>query len=95
MVSRDILQSPLLTEKNNHFRVLRNVYAFKVHPDANKVEIKKAVEEVFGVKVQGVRTQNVLGKIKRQGKNIGRRSSWKKAIVTLKQGSVIPIFEGA
>jgi large subunit ribosomal protein L23 len=95
MEAREIIQSPSLTEKNNRLRVERNVYAFRVHPDANKIQIKKAVEEAFSVKVESVRTQNVLGKVKRQGKNVGRRSSWKKAIVTLKQGSTIPIFEGA
>ena len=95
MEAREILRSPSLTEKNNRVRMERNVYAFKVHPDANKIQIKKAVEEAFAVKVESVRTQNVLGKVKRQGKNIGRRSSWKKALVTLKQGNSIPIFEGA
>lgn len=95
MEARDIIQIPLLTEKNNRLRVERNVYTFRVHPDANKIQVKKAVEEAFSVKVESVRTQNMLGKLKRQGKNIGRRSSWKKAIVTLKTGSAIPIFEGA
>ena len=66
-----------------------------VNIESTVESIKKAVEEAFAVKVESVRTQNVLGKVKRQGKNIGRRSSWKKALVTLKQGNSIPIFEGA
>ena len=95
MTSREILRYPSLTEKNNIQRMEQNKFAFVVHPDANKIAIKKAVEEVFGVKVVSVCTQNLLGKMKRQGRYEGRRSSWKKAVVRIQKGQNIPIFEGA
>jgi large subunit ribosomal protein L23 len=92
---RDIIRIPSVTEKNNLVREKDNVFVFQVHPEANKIEIRKAVEAVFKVKVSDVRTQNVHGKLKRMGKTEGRRSSWKKAIVKLKPGNTIQIFEGA
>jgi len=95
MTYRDIIRCPAVTEKNNITRMEQNKYTFKVHPDANKIEIKKAVESVFSVKVVSVCTQNVMGKMKRQGRYAGRRASWKKAIVRIQQGQSIPIFEGA
>jgi len=64
-----------------------------VHPDANKLEIKKAIETVFSVHVESVQTQNVIGKRKRLGRYVGNRSSWKKAIVTLRTGDNIDLFE--
>jgi large subunit ribosomal protein L23 len=95
MTSRDIIRIPSVTEKNNIMRMDQNKYAFVVHPSANKIQIKKAVESIFSVKVVSVRTQNVLGKIKRMGRYSGRRPSWKKAIVRIQTGQNIPIFEGA
>jgi large subunit ribosomal protein L23 len=65
-----------------------------VAPDANKIEVKKAVEEAFKVSVKGVNILNVRGKVKRLGRNVGRRRDWKKAIVTLNEGSTIEFFEG-
>ena len=70
-------------------------YTFRVLKDANKTEIKSAVELVFGVKVAKINTQNVLGKVKRQGKFVGKRANWKKATVTLTADSkAIELFEG-
>lgn len=95
MEMRDIIRTPSITEKSNIARTDRNVYAFEVHPSANKIQIKKAIEGIFNVTVISVNTQNRLGKMKRMGRFAGRRSSWKKAIVRLKQGNTIQIFEGA
>jgi large subunit ribosomal protein L23 len=92
--ARDIIKKPLVTEKTTAM-MEQLKYAFQVDPKANKVEIKKAVEELFKVKVKSVNTLRVTGKMKRLGVNIGRRPSWKKAIVTLEEGSKpIEIFEG-
>ncbi len=89
-----VIIRPLLTEKNAKMKDTDNRVAFEVAPDANKIEIKRAVEEAFKVSVKGVNILNVRGKIKKLGKNIGRRRDWKKAIVTLQEGSVIEFFEG-
>ncbi|MBI1819193.1 MAG: 50S ribosomal protein L23 [Nitrospirae bacterium] len=92
--SFDIIVKPLLTEKSNQLRETRNQVAFKVRKDANKIEIKKAVEDALKVKVASVNVMRVQGKIKRLGKFEGKTSDWKKAIVTLKPGEKISIFEG-
>ena len=89
----DIIIRALVTEKGTRMREGGNRFLFQVHRDANKLEIKQAVEQVFGVTVESVRTQNVLGKTKRLGRFVGRRSSWKKAIVSLKEGHNIDLFE--
>ncbi|NTW70700.1 MAG: 50S ribosomal protein L23 [Eubacteriaceae bacterium] len=90
----DIIIKPVVTEKSMD-DMAEKKYTFKVSRDANKIQIKNAVEEVFGVKVEKVYTMNMQGKLKRMGKNIGRRSSWKKAIVKLKADSKgIEFFEG-
>ncbi len=93
-----ILIRPLITEKAMNLQERRNQYAFEVARDANKLEIKHAVETKFNVTVEKVRTINVKGKRKRlntrRGMTFGRRSSWKKAIVTLKEGDRIELFEG-
>lgn len=94
MDARDILIRPIISEKSTAAMADRR-YTFEVHPDANKVQIKQAVEEIFKVKVQKVNTMNVRGKRKRVGRSVGYRSDWKKAIVTLAEGQSIPIFEGA
>ena len=86
---------PLITEKSTHQKEGNNQYVFEVHRKANKVEIQSAVERLFKVKVSQVRTVNVLGKVKRLGRKYGKRPDWKKAIVTLKEGSRIDFFEGA
>ena len=84
---------PLITEKSSAAYQDRGEYTFEVHPDATKPQIRSAIEQLFGVKVTGVWTSNVRGKAKRVGKSIGTRPNWKKAIVTLKEGT-IEIFEG-
>lgn len=85
---------PLITEKSSAAYQERGEYAFEVHPDASKPEIRAAIEQLFGVKVTGVWTSNLRGKEKRMGKSVGRRPNWKKAIVKLQEGDTIPIFEG-
>ena len=99
MNSYDILRKPVISERSMKQYFDRqgnqiNKYTFEVPVSANKVEIKKAVEEVFGVKVSSVNTMKVLGKVKRMGRFEGRRASYKKAIVTLAAGSkTIEFFE--
>ena len=85
---------PLVTEKSQAGYHDRGEYTFEVHPDANKTAIKQAIEQLFGVKVTGVWTMNQRGKTRRVGKTVGTRSNWKKAIVKLREGDTIEIFEG-
>lgn len=92
---RQILLRPLLTEKSTLLKESQNVITFQVATDANKVEIRRAVEAVFSVKVRDVRTSNVEGKLKRMGRHQGRRPAWKKALVTLAPGHKIDLVEGA
>jgi large subunit ribosomal protein L23 len=92
---RTIILAPVVTEKMARARETQNEVAFKVAGDANKIEIKRAVEELFNVKVRTVRTLSMHGKLKRLGRFEGRRASWKKAIVTLRQGDSIEYFEHA
>ncbi|MGI6145206.1 MAG: 50S ribosomal protein L23 [Clostridia bacterium] len=88
----DVLLKPLVTEKSTDL-MQENKYTFKVDPKANKIEVKHAVEAIFDVDVVEVRTMNVSGKLKRQGRSAGYSPDWKKAIVTLKPGQKIPIFD--
>jgi len=83
-----ILRKPLVTEKSNLMKEAGNVVAFEVAMDSNKIEIKQAVERAFKVKVQDVRTMVVAGKVKRVGRNYGKRSNVKKAYVTLAEGTI-------
>jgi large subunit ribosomal protein L23 len=85
---------PLITEKSNLQKESQNQITFEVSRWANKIEIKKAVEKLFRVKVLSVNTMNVRGKVKRLGRSVGKRPNWKKAIVTLKEGERIDFFEG-
>lgn len=85
---------PLITEKSSAAYQERGEYAFEVHPDATKPQIRAAIEQLFGVKVTGVWTSNQRGKEKRMGRTAGRRPNWKKAIVKLAEGDSIPVFEG-
>lgn len=102
MSTKLIIIKPILTEKVNELQESQRKYGFQVLASANKIEIKKAVETKFGVKVEKVATQNVLGKTKqmtvRSGGRVirtnGRRSDWKKAIVTLKKGEKIDFYQG-
>lgn len=91
----DIIKRPLMTEKSTSIGEKQNAYVFEVLRDADKEEIKYAVEKLFEVKVDSINTMVMHGKIKRVGgKHLGRRSKWKKAIVTLKEGQKIQLFEG-
>lgn len=94
MELHQIIKKILITEKSNIERETSNKYYFQVNPKANKVEIGLAVEKLFKVKVTEVRVLNVLGKKKRMGRVMGQKSSWKKAIVTLAEGSRIEVAEG-
>ncbi len=85
---------PIVTEKSSEAYQERGEYTFEVHPDANKIAIRQAVEQLFGVKVTGVWTSNQRGKTRRVGKTSGTRANWKKAIVKLREGDTIEIFEG-
>ena len=94
MMSYEIIKKPIITE-NSMDQMADRKYTFEVAKDANKIEIKKAVEEVFGVKVEKVTTMRVLGKVKRMGANSGKRPDWKKAIVKLTADSkTIEFFDG-
>ena len=92
---RDIIQAPLISEKGTALAESANQFLFKVRPEANKIEVKRAVETLFKVKVVGVRMARYLGKVRRIGRSMGRRSDWKKAYVTLKEGDKIDFFGGA
>ncbi|MDD2318698.1 MAG: 50S ribosomal protein L23 [Geobacteraceae bacterium] len=89
----DVIQKPLVTEKSTLQKESQGIIAFQVHRDANKLEIKEAVEKLFKVEVLSVNTITVAGKLKRFGRNFGKRSNWKKAYVTLKEGSTVDFFE--
>ena len=90
---RSIVRRALVTEKGTVLRELRNQYHFEVARDANKIEIKRAIESIFSVKVGEVRTMQMRGKVKRQGRYAGKRSDWKKAIVSLLPDQKIELFE--
>lgn len=92
---QEIIIRPLITERAARMTENQNKVLFQVATDANKLEIKRAVEALFEVKVTGVRTLNVKGKMKRMGRFEGNRPSWKKAIVTLAEGQSLDFFEGA
>ncbi|MBA3270898.1 MAG: 50S ribosomal protein L23 [Acidobacteria bacterium] len=92
----DVIRRPLITEKTTILREDGRTVAFEVARDANKIQIKQAVEKLLGAKVSAVRTANTEGKLKRQGRFVGRRSDWKKAYVKLRDGEKLPDFlEGA
>jgi large subunit ribosomal protein L23 len=95
MTSYDIIKRPLVTEKTNIQKELANQLTFEVDRRANRIEIKKAVEEIFKVRVSAVRTMQVTGKLTRRGRIVGKRRDWKKAIVRLRPGDRIDFFEGA
>jgi len=91
----DVVRGPVITEKGTLVNEAGNQVVFRVHPRANKVEIRRAVETLFKVHVEKVRTSRQLGKMRRVGRHMGRRPDWKKAYVTLAEGSRIDFFEGA
>lgn len=88
----EVLIKPIVTERSTGL-MEQNKYTFKVDKNANKIEIKHAVETIFKVNVVEVTTMNVAGKLKRQGRTAGLTPAWKKAIVTIKAGQRLPIFE--
>ena len=89
-----IIKRPRFTEKGSHLKESENKVLVEVSPDANKLEIKKSMEEIFKVKVDKVSTINIKGKWKRHGKYLGRRSDKKKAVITLKKGEKLDFIEG-
>ncbi len=89
-----IIRKPIITERSAYLKERGNKIIFQVDVNANKRDIKKAVEKVFNVHVMDVNTLNVKGKVKRFGKGFGKRPDWKKAIVTLKEGDKIELLEG-
>jgi large subunit ribosomal protein L23 len=92
----DVIRRALITEKTSILREDGRTIVFHVAPDANKTEIKRAIETLLGSKVESVRTSIAHGKVKRQGRYAGRRSDWKKAYVRLAEGAKMPEFlEGA
>ena len=92
----DVIRRPLLTEKSTLLKEAQQTLVFEVHRDATKPEIRKAVEALFSVKVLEVRVANVHGKVKRQGRFVGRRPDWKKAYVVLRKGEkMVEFFEQA
>jgi large subunit ribosomal protein L23 len=92
MNANQVIRRPLVTEKSTILREEGNVLAFEVDPNANKIQVKIAVEELFKVKVEDVRLFNVRGKMKRMGRFVGKRRDWRKAYVRLKAGEKAPEF---
>jgi large subunit ribosomal protein L23 len=92
MNANQIIRRPLVTEKSTILREEGNVIAFEVDGNANKIQVKNAVEELFKVKVEEVRLFNVRGKMKRMGRFVGKRRDWRKAYVRLKDGEKAPEF---
>ena len=90
----DIIKRPLDTEKLDRMRDRENKFAFEIDMKASKTEVKQAIEGLFKVKVVDIKTAIVRGKFRRIGRSEGQRSNWKKAIVTLKEGDAIQLFEG-
>ena len=95
MISYDLIKRPVITEKTNIQKESYNQITFEIDRGMNRVEIKRAVEEIFNVRVATVRTMQVKGKTKQRGRIIGKRRDWKKAIVKLMPGERIDFFEGA
>ncbi|MGH7788259.1 MAG: 50S ribosomal protein L23 [Candidatus Binatia bacterium] len=89
----DIIAAPLITEKGTMVSEVGNQFVFRVRREANKEEIRQAIESLFKVTVEKVRTLNYLGKTRRVGRHVGRRPAWKKAYVTLAEGQRIDFFE--
>ncbi len=95
MKEHDIIRRPLMTEKTNIQKDEHNQYTFEVDRNSNRIEIRKAIERIFNVRVANVRTIQVKGKVKMRGRIAGKHRDWKKAMVTLIPGERIPFFEGA
>jgi large subunit ribosomal protein L23 len=95
MIGYDIIKRPIITEKTNIQKESANQVTFEVDPRANRIEVKRAVEKIFNVRVADVRTMHINGKRKRRGRILGKRRDWKKAMITLMPGERIEFFEGA
>lgn len=94
MIQYEIVRRPLITEKTTIQKEAFNQVTFEVDRKANRVEIRRAIEKIFNVRVAAVRTMQITGKVKRRGRILGKRKNWKKAIVTLMPGERIDFFEG-
>ncbi len=94
MMAHEIIKRPLITEKTSIQKELFNQISFEVDRRANRIEIKKAIESIFNVRVASVKTMQITGKTKRRGRILGKRRDWKKAIVKLMPGERIDFFEG-
>jgi len=94
MIQYDIIKRPVITEKTGIQKEAANQVTLEVDPRANRVEIHRAMEDIFKVRVSKVRTMQVKGKIKRRGRIVGKRKDWKKAVITLMPGEKIDFFEG-
>jgi large subunit ribosomal protein L23 len=94
MIQYDIIKRPVITEKTGIQKEAANQVSLEVDRRANRVEIQRAMEEIFKVRVSKVRTMQVKGKIKRRGRIVGKRRDWKKAVITLMPGEKIDFFEG-
>jgi large subunit ribosomal protein L23 len=92
MIPHRVIVKPVVTEKSTDLQADKNQYVFEVHKNANKIEIRKAIEMVFGVRVEGVRTQRVRRNLRRVGQFYGRKPGWKKAIVTLHPDDSIDLY---
>ncbi|MGA9538344.1 MAG: 50S ribosomal protein L23 [Desulfobacterales bacterium] len=90
----DIIIRPVVTEKTNIQKEAANQVTFEVDRKANRIEVRRAIERIFNVRVVNVRTMQIRGKFKRRGRVLGKRRDWKKAIVTLRPGDRIEFFEG-
>ena len=93
MNARTVIIKPIVSEKS-YALLAANKYTFRVHPDAHKTQVRQAVEEIWGVRVQEVRTMSVKSKPKRRGTTFGRTREWKKAVVQLHPDDTIELFEG-
>lgn len=89
---REVVLRPLITEKTLRLAERQNHYTFEVARDANKVQIRDAIESIFSVKVVGVRTHNYLGKYRRMGRHAGRTAPWKRAVIQVKGGDTIEFY---
>lgn len=90
----EVILRPIVTEKSNMMQEKGNQFVFRVAKDANKIDVQRAVEKLFGVKVVSVKTVRTPARWRRVGRNVGRRPSWKKAIVRLRDGDRIEFFSG-
>ena len=91
---RQVIVRPIVTEKTTALSEALNTYVFIVSKNANKIEIRRSIEQLFDVEVAGVRTMVYRGKERRIGRHIGRKASFKKAVVTLAEGAYIDLYEG-